>query len=274
MDDEYQNFLAELGGTVPESATKQNSATLALGPGSSGTNPPWASSNNTTQAGLGSSIIKPKEHDETNLYIGYLPPAMDDDGLNSLFSPFGEIVMAKVIKDRLSGLSKGYGFVKYADVLQANNANVSMNGHRLDGRTIAVRVAGRPPQPNVPPGPPAPAMPTYPPNQPPGAYSSQQYNTSGPIGSAPPGAILGLQFHGDHLWLLLMHLILHLLRVQPFILHLLHMGCKIPHQCHQHLLVSHHRLFLLIPYKIMRLECNLRVVHLLNLLRLMSMEIL
>ncbi|XP_022890267.1 splicing factor-like protein 1 [Olea europaea var. sylvestris] len=191
MDDEYQNFLAELGGTIPESATKQNSATLALGPGSSGTNPPWARSNNTTQAGLGSSIIKPKEYDETNLYIGYLPPTMDDDGLISLFSPFGEIVMAKVIKDRLSGLSKGYGFVKYADVQQANNAIVSMNGHRLDGRTIAVRVAGKPPQPTVPPGPPAPAMPTYPPNQPPGAYPSQQYNTGGPIGSAPPGSYTG-----------------------------------------------------------------------------------
>ncbi|KAL2540039.1 splicing factor-related [Abeliophyllum distichum] len=192
MDDEYQNFLAELGGTVPESATKQNSATLALGPGSSGTNPPWATGSNTTQAGLGSSIIKPKEYDETNLYIGYLPPTMDDDGLISLFSPFGEIVMAKVIKDRLSGLSKGYGFVKYADGQQANNAIASMNGHRLDGRTIAVRVAGKPPQPTVPPGPPAPVMPTYPaPNQPAGAYPSQQYNAGGPIGSAPPGSYVG-----------------------------------------------------------------------------------
>ncbi|PQQ04325.1 branchpoint-bridging protein [Prunus yedoensis var. nudiflora] len=44
MDDEYQNFLAELGGTVPESATKQTS-TLALGPGNSSvSNPPWANS--------------------------------------------------------------------------------------------------------------------------------------------------------------------------------------------------------------------------------------
>ncbi|KAF2310498.1 hypothetical protein GH714_013035 [Hevea brasiliensis] len=42
MDDEYQNFLAELGGTMPESSTKQTS-TLALGSGGSGSNPPWAS---------------------------------------------------------------------------------------------------------------------------------------------------------------------------------------------------------------------------------------
>ncbi|XP_049393249.1 splicing factor-like protein 1 [Solanum stenotomum] len=194
MDDEYQNFLAELGGTIPESLTKQNPATLALGSGNSGSNPPWASNNNTGGAGasshpgLGSSILKPKEFDETNLYIGYLPPTLEDDGLINLFSHFGTIVMAKVIKDRLSGLSKGYGFVKFADVQQANSAITSMNGHCLDGRTIAVRVAGKPPQPAVPPGP-APAMPSYPvPNQSMGAYPSQQYAADGPIGNAPPGS--------------------------------------------------------------------------------------
>ncbi|XP_059317991.1 splicing factor-like protein 1 [Lycium ferocissimum] len=195
MDDEYQNFLAELGGTVPESSIKANSATLALGPGSStGSNPPWASGNNASggggtsaHPGLGSNVMKPKEFDETNLYIGYLPPTLDDDGLINLFSPFGTIVMAKVIKDRLSGLSKGYGFVKYADVQQANSAITGMNGHSLEGRTIAVRVAGKPPQPTVPPGPPAPSMPTYPvPNQAPGVYPSQQYATGGPIGAPPP----------------------------------------------------------------------------------------
>ncbi|KAG8390240.1 hypothetical protein BUALT_Bualt01G0063200 [Buddleja alternifolia] len=195
MDDEYQNFLAELGGSGPESAIKPSSATLAL-PGSVGTNPPWAggtnTSSNTTQAGLGANLLKPKEYDETNLYIGYLPPTLEDDGLISMFSPFGEIVMAKVIKDRVSGLSKGYGFVKYADAQQANNAIASMNGHRLEGRAIAVRVAGKPPQPTVPPGPPAPPVPPYPaPNQPVGAYPSQQYNTGGPIGSAPPGSYNG-----------------------------------------------------------------------------------
>ncbi|XP_069151207.1 splicing factor-like protein 1 [Solanum lycopersicum] len=96
--------------------------------------------------------------------------------------------MAKVIKDRLNGLSKGYGFVKFADIQQANSAITSMNGHRLDGRTIAVRVAGKPPQPAVPPGP-VPAMPSYPvPNQSMGTYPSQQYAAGGPIGNAPPGS--------------------------------------------------------------------------------------
>lgn len=191
MDDEYQNFLAELGGTVPESATKQTS-TLAIGSGNSGSNPPWANNNGgstggAAQAGLGAGAVK-KEIDDTNLYIGYLPPTLEDDGLIQLFQQFGEIVMAKVIKDRMTGLSKGYGFVKYADITMANNAILAMNGYRLEGRTIAVRVAGKPPQPVVPPGPPASGMPTYPvPSQPHGAYpSQQQYAAGGPLGGAPP----------------------------------------------------------------------------------------
>ncbi|BAT91333.1 hypothetical protein VIGAN_06265300 [Vigna angularis var. angularis] len=194
MDDEYQNFLAELGGSVPESATKQTS-TLAIGAGTSGSNPPWANNSATAgglaQAGLGAAAVK-KEIDDTNLYIGYLPPSLDDDGLIQLFQQFGEIVMAKVIKDRMSGLSKGYGFVKYADITMANNAILAMNGYRLEGRTIAVRVAGKPPQPVVPPGPPASAVPTYPvQSQPLGAYPSQQYAAGGPLGTAPPGSYGG-----------------------------------------------------------------------------------
>ncbi|XP_050220855.1 splicing factor-like protein 1 [Mercurialis annua] len=194
MDDEYQNFLAELGGSMPESSTKLTS-TLALGPGSSGSNPPWASNNtgglgSANQAGsLGANGIKPiKDYDDTNLYIGYLPPNLEDDGLIGLFSAFGDIVMAKVIKDRVTGVSKGYGFVKYRDVQMANNAIASMNGYRIDGRTIAVRVAGKPPQPTVPPGPPASNMPSYPvSSQPIGAYQSQQFTPCGPLPNAPPG---------------------------------------------------------------------------------------
>ncbi|KAG8064336.1 hypothetical protein GUJ93_ZPchr0004g40228 [Zizania palustris] len=197
MDDEYQNFLAELGGSAPESMTKSSGPMLALtgssGSGSSngggvgsGSNPPWAAGG----AGAvltGANGIK-KEYDDTNLYIGYLPPLLDDSGLINLFSQFGEIVMAKVIKDRITGQSKGYGFVKYSDVSQANAAIASMNGYHLEGRVIAVRVAGKPPQPAVPPGPPAvPAPPTYPPTDPSaGGYTSQPYMGTPP--PPPPGS--------------------------------------------------------------------------------------
>lgn len=185
MDDEYQNFLAELGGSAPQSFMKQSSP-LSIQGLTSGNNPPWA---------LGSIGVK-KEHDETNLYIGYLPPTLDDDGLIRLFNSFGDIVMAKVIKDRVTGLSKGYGFVKYSDVSMANQAIAGMHGYHLDGRTIAVRVAGKPPQPTVLPGPPPP-----PPasiflshDRTSGGYPSQQPYTNGPVDNVqppPPGSYVG-----------------------------------------------------------------------------------
>ena len=133
-------------------------------------------------AATGANGIK-KDYDETNLYIGYLPPTMDDAELISLFSQFGDIVTAKVIKDRNTGHSKGYGFVKYSDVSQANAAIAAMNGHHLEGRVIAVRVAGKPPQP----APPVSAPPSYPLTDPAsGGYSSQSYMGAPP--PPPPGS--------------------------------------------------------------------------------------
>ncbi|CAA7028047.1 unnamed protein product [Microthlaspi erraticum] len=168
MDDEYQKFLSELGGSGPESSLKQ-STTLALG---SGSNPQWGN-----KAGLGSSPTKPsQEYDETNLYIGHLPSMLKDDDLINLFSSFGEIVKAKVIKDHESGMSRGYGFVKYADVQMANAAIQAMNGYWLDGKTLAVRIAGKPP----------PTQAYSPSNQLPGAYPSSQYANGGKLQNPPP----------------------------------------------------------------------------------------
>ncbi|WOG90361.1 hypothetical protein DCAR_0209605 [Daucus carota subsp. sativus] len=200
MDDEYKNFLAELGGTMPESSTttKESTPLAIMGSSNTGSNPPWASSNGSGNVGaslhpgLGSTVAKiGKEIDDTNLYIGYLPPTMDDDELIRLFQPYGDIVMAKVIKDRVSGLSKGYGFVKYSDVAQANQATASMNGQRVDGRVIAVRVAGKPPPPVVPPGPPAPPVSAYPgQNQGYNGYPPPQMQSGAPPGTGPPGTYI------------------------------------------------------------------------------------
>ncbi|KAK1306789.1 KH domain-containing protein [Acorus calamus] len=194
MDDEYQNFLAELGGTAPESMTRSSPA-LAL-PSSGGSNPPWAGGSAGGAAGA-NGVKTTKEYDETNLYIGYLPPNFEDDGLIRLFEPFGDIVMAKVIKDRVTGASKGYGFVKYSDVAQANQAIATMHGYHLEGRVIAVRVAGKPPQPVIPPGPPPPQLvqPAYPPPPPSmdggsGGYQSQPFVPGAPP-PPPPGGYMG-----------------------------------------------------------------------------------
>lgn len=89
-------------------------------------------------------------------------------------------------------MHKGYGFVKYSDVAQANQAIASMNGHRIDGRAIAVRVAGKPPQPVVPPGPPAPPVRAYlGPSQGFNGYPPQQMQSGGTPGTAPPGSYMG-----------------------------------------------------------------------------------
>ncbi|KAL2614238.1 hypothetical protein R1flu_025930 [Riccia fluitans] len=100
-----------------------------------------------------------KDADDSNLYVGYLPNSVDDEGLMRLFTPFGRVEDAKVIRDRLNGTSKGYGFVKYSDVAAAAQAVVHMNGYRLDGKILAVRVAGRPPPPGAPGGPGGPPLP-------------------------------------------------------------------------------------------------------------------
>ncbi|XP_042506613.1 splicing factor-like protein 1 [Macadamia integrifolia] len=84
-----------------------------------------------------------KEIDDTNIYVGYLPHALDDNQLRDLFSPFGMITAAKVMKDRSTGLSKGYGFVRYVDPTNAVTAAAHMQGQKIDGKTLVVRVLRR-----------------------------------------------------------------------------------------------------------------------------------
>jgi splicing factor 1 len=99
--------------------------------------------------GMGNKFNK---DDDANLYVGYLPSTIDDEGLVRLFAPFGVVEDAKVIRDRLNGSSKGYGFVKYADPSSATAAVAHMNGYRVEGRVLAVRVAGPAPPPRGPGG--------------------------------------------------------------------------------------------------------------------------
>ncbi|CAJ2632756.1 unnamed protein product [Trifolium pratense] len=73
-----------------------------------------------------------------------------DEKLTEAFSPFGQLVEAKVIIDRLSGRSKGFAFVTYATVEEAEKAREGMNAKFLDGWVIFVDPAKprepRPPQ--------------------------------------------------------------------------------------------------------------------------------
>lgn len=82
----------------------------------------------------------------TKLFVGSLPWAVDDQALEDLFKDFGEVVSAKVIMDRDTGRSKGYGFVELADDAAAKAAVDKLNGSDVQGRSIVVNEA-RPMEP-------------------------------------------------------------------------------------------------------------------------------
>lgn len=76
-----------------------------------------------------------------NLFIGSLAYATTDDTLNAFFAQIGEVESARVITDRDSGRSKGFGFVEYKDEANNQKAVDQLNGKELDGRAISVGLA-------------------------------------------------------------------------------------------------------------------------------------
>lgn len=85
----------------------------------------------------------------TKLFVGSLPWAVDDQALADLFKEFGAVASAKVIMDRESGRSKGFGFVEFDDDEAAKAAMNKLNGTDLQGRSIVVSEA-RPLEPRPP----------------------------------------------------------------------------------------------------------------------------
>jgi cold-inducible RNA-binding protein len=75
------------------------------------------------------------------LFVGGLSWSTNDDGLRQAFERFGQIDEAKVILDRETGRSRGFGFVTFIEAASARNAMSEMNGTNLDGRSIKVNEA-------------------------------------------------------------------------------------------------------------------------------------
>jgi RNA recognition motif-containing protein len=75
------------------------------------------------------------------LYIGNLSSNVTEDDLRANFSGAGKVLSVTIIKDRLSGLSKGFGFVEMESEEQAKEAIQKFNGGELDGNTIVVSEA-------------------------------------------------------------------------------------------------------------------------------------
>jgi len=75
------------------------------------------------------------------LFVGSLSWNTTDEGLRRAFEKFGEVLEAKVIKDRDTDRSRGFGFVSFANPKDAMDAMQAMDGQELDGRTIKVNEA-------------------------------------------------------------------------------------------------------------------------------------
>jgi RNA recognition motif-containing protein len=78
---------------------------------------------------------------QQNLFIGSLAYATNDDGLKAHFEQVGPVSSARVITDRETGRSKGFGFVEYENDADNQKAVDQLNGKELDGRTINVSLA-------------------------------------------------------------------------------------------------------------------------------------
>ncbi len=74
------------------------------------------------------------------LYVGNLPWSVDDSELESLFSALGDVISARVITDRETGRSRGFGFVEMEDA-GASKALEEMNGKDIGGRPLRVNEA-------------------------------------------------------------------------------------------------------------------------------------
>ena len=74
------------------------------------------------------------------MYVGNLPFSVNDDALRGLFEEFGAVIDAKVVSDRETGRSRGFGFVEMDDA-SAQKAIEAMNGREIGGRPLAVNEA-------------------------------------------------------------------------------------------------------------------------------------
>ena len=76
-----------------------------------------------------------------SMYVGNLPFSADQSTLQSLFAPYGEVVSARVMSDRETGRSRGFGFVEMPNDAEGQKAIDELNGTDFEGKTLNVNVA-------------------------------------------------------------------------------------------------------------------------------------
>ncbi len=73
-----------------------------------------------------------------NIYVGNLPHGVSEEELNEIFSEYGEVASVKLVKDRFSGQSKGFGFIEMPSNSEADKVIKALNKTTMGGRTIKV----------------------------------------------------------------------------------------------------------------------------------------
>lgn len=76
-----------------------------------------------------------------NIYVSNLGFNVQDEDLRGFFTPYGEVTSAKIITDKFSGKSRGFGFVEMTDKTAAEKAITELNNASVDGRNISVTEA-------------------------------------------------------------------------------------------------------------------------------------
>ena len=76
-----------------------------------------------------------------NIYVGNLSYQSTEDELRDLFAEFGDVVSAKLIVDKFTGQSKGFGFVEMSNNSEAQKAMDELNGRDVNGRNVTVNQA-------------------------------------------------------------------------------------------------------------------------------------
>ncbi|MCG2615083.1 RNA-binding protein [Terrimonas sp. NA20] len=76
-----------------------------------------------------------------NMYVSNLDFNARDEDLKQLFIPFGEVASAKVVRDKVTGRSRGFGFVEMQSEEEGTKAMTDLNGKDLNGRTLSVSLA-------------------------------------------------------------------------------------------------------------------------------------
>lgn len=76
-----------------------------------------------------------------NIYVGNLPFNTSEEDLRQVFAAYGQVDSAAIIKDKMTGRSRGFGFVEMANDAEAREAIAGLNGTEMGGRTLTVNEA-------------------------------------------------------------------------------------------------------------------------------------